>query len=39
MGPTAPVGVDVEVDVARDGTVRGFAANTEYGDLEEQRVR
>ena len=39
MGPSAPVGVDVEFDVARDGTVRGFAANTEYGVIEVQRVR
>ena len=35
----APVGVDVEFDVARDGTVRGFAANTEYGVIEVKRVR
>ena len=35
----APVGVDVEFDVARDGTVRGFAANTEYGLIEVKRVR
>jgi len=39
MGPTAPIGVDVEFDVARDGTVRGFAANTEYGLIEVRRVR
>jgi Domain of unknown function (DUF3471) len=39
MGPVAPVGVDVEFDVARDGTVRGFAANTEYGVIEVKRVR
>ena len=39
MGPTAPIGVDVEFDVARDGTVRGFAANTEYGLIEVTRVR
>jgi hypothetical protein len=35
----APIGVDVEFDVARDGTVRGFAANTEYGVIEVKRVR
>ena len=39
MGPNAPIGVDVEFDVARDGTVRGFAANTEYGIIEVKRVR
>ena len=39
MGPVAPIGVDVEFDVARDGTVRGFAANTEYGLIEVKRVR
>ena len=39
MGPSAPVGVDIEFDVARDGTVRGFAANTEYGVIEVERVR
>jgi hypothetical protein len=39
QGPSAPIGVDVEFDVARDGTVRGFAANTEYGVIEVQRVR
>lgn len=39
MGPSAPVGVDVEFDVARDGTVRGFAASTEYGLIEVKRVR
>ena len=39
MGPGAPIGVDVEFDVARDGTVRGFAANTEYGVIEVERVR
>ena len=38
MGPSAPIGVDVEFDVARDGTVRGFAANTEYGVIEVKRV-
>ena len=37
-GP-APVGVDIEFDVARDGTVRGFAANTELGLIEVNRVR
>jgi hypothetical protein len=35
----APAGVDVEFDVARDGTVRGFAANTEFGLIEMKRVR
>ncbi len=39
MGPSAPVGVDVEFDVARDGIVRGFAASTEYGLIEVTRVR
>ena len=34
-----PIGVDVEFDVARDGIVRGFAANTEYGLIEVRRVR
>jgi hypothetical protein len=38
MGPSAPVGVDVKFDVARDGTVRGFAANTEYGLIEVKRI-
>jgi len=38
MGPTAPIGVDVKFDVARDGTVRSFAANTEYGLIEVKRV-
>jgi hypothetical protein len=37
-GATIP-GVDVEFDVARDGTVRGFAANTEFGVIEVERVR
>ena len=32
-------GVTVEFDVARDGTVRGFAANTEFGVIEVKRVR
>ena len=32
-------GVDIEFDVARDGTVRGFAANTEFGLIEVNRVR
>ena len=36
--PNAP-GVDVEFDVARDGTVRGFAASTELGLIEVKRVR
>jgi hypothetical protein len=39
MGPVAPIGVDIEFDLARDGTVRGFAANTEYGLIEVKRVR
>jgi hypothetical protein len=39
MGPIAPAGVDVEFDIARDGTVRGFAAATEYGLVEVKRVR
>ena len=39
MGPAAPIGVDVEFAVARDGTVRGFAANTEYGVIEVKRER
>jgi hypothetical protein len=39
MGPNAPIGVDVEFDVAHDGTVRGFAASTEYGIIEVKRVR
>jgi hypothetical protein len=40
-GPNAnaPVGVDIEFDVARDGTVRGFDANTEFGVIEVKRVR
>lgn len=33
------MGVDIEFDVARDGTVRGFAADTEYGVIEVARVR
>jgi hypothetical protein len=33
------MGIDLEFDVARDGTVRGFAANTEYGVIEVERVR
>jgi hypothetical protein len=33
------MGYDVEFDVARDGTVRGFSANTEYGLIEMKRVR
>ena len=33
------MGVDIEFDVARDGTVRGFAADTEYGLIEVMRVR
>jgi hypothetical protein len=39
MGPIAPIGVDIEFDVARDGTVRSFAASTEYGLIEVKRVR
>ena len=39
-GASAPVtGWDVEFDVARDGTVRGFEVNTEYGLIEVKRVR
>ena len=37
-GAPNPPGVDVEFDVARDGTVRGFAANTEFGLIEVKRV-
>ena len=39
--PGAPAlpGVDIEFDVAHDGTVRGFAANTEFGVIEVKRVR
>jgi hypothetical protein len=37
--PGATIGVDIEFDVARDGTVRGFAANTEFGVIEVERVR
>jgi len=33
------MGVDIEFDVTRDGTVRGFAADTEYGVIEVTRVR
>jgi hypothetical protein len=33
------MGVGIEFDVARDGTVRGFAADTEYGLIEVTRVR
>jgi hypothetical protein len=32
-------GVDIEFDVARDGTVRGFAASTDFGVIEVKRVR
>jgi len=39
QGPSAPIGVDIEFDVARDGTVRGFAASTEYGLIKVERVR
>ncbi len=38
-GSLLPPGVDVEFDIARDGTVRGFAANTEFGLIEVKRVR
>jgi hypothetical protein len=38
-GSPSPPGVDVEFDVARDGTVRGFAASTEFGVIEVKRVR
>ncbi|HSC14292.1 MAG TPA: DUF3471 domain-containing protein [Gammaproteobacteria bacterium] len=39
--PGAPglPGIDIEFDVARDGTVRGFAASTELGPIEVKRVR
>jgi hypothetical protein len=33
------MGYAVEFDVADDGTVRGFAASTEYGLIEVKRVR
>ena len=33
------MGYDLEFDVAADGTVRGFATNTEYGLIEVKRVR
>lgn len=32
-------GVDIEFDVANDGTVRGFTASTEFGLIEVTRVR
>jgi hypothetical protein len=38
-GPISPIGIDIEFDVARDGTVRGFDANTEFGVIEAKRVR
>lgn len=38
-GSPTPPNVDVEFDVARDGNVRGFAANTEFGLVEVKRVR
>ena len=38
-GSPNPPNVDVEFDVARDGTVRGFAASTEFGLIELKRVR
>lgn len=38
-GPGAPVGVDIAFDLARDGTVRGFSANTEFGVIEVTRAR
>ena len=38
-GAPSPPGVDVEFDVARDGTVLGFIANTEYGVIEVKRLR
>ncbi len=37
-GAPNPPGVDVAFDVAPDGTVRGFAANTEFGLIEVKRV-
>jgi hypothetical protein len=33
------MGWDLEFDVAADGTVRGFAVNTDYGLIEMTRVR
>jgi len=39
QGPSAPIGVDVEFDVARDGTVRGFTVSSDYGLIEVKRVR
>jgi hypothetical protein len=33
------LGVDLEFDVAGDGTVRGFSADTEYGRIDVKRVR
>lgn len=33
------MGYDVRFDVANDGTVRGFASETEYGLIEMKRVR
>jgi hypothetical protein len=38
-GAPAPIGVDIEFDVARDGSVRGFSASTEFGLIEVKRVR
>ena len=37
--PAPTAGIDIEFDVARDGTVRGFAASTEFGPIEVKRVR
>jgi hypothetical protein len=33
------MGIDVEFDVAGDGTVRGFSADTEFGLVEVKRLR
>ncbi len=38
-GSMNPPNVDLEFDVARDGTVRGFVATTEFGLVEVKRVR
>jgi hypothetical protein len=35
----AAVDTELEFDVARDGTVRGFAASTPFGPVEVKRVR
>ena len=38
-GSPNPPNVDIEFEVARDGTVRGFAASTEFGLVKVKRVR